>query len=308
MRRPRTSRENGTAIAGGIRMPAERTFTLPGFTERLAVPRPVLQQLLESADQHGMGELHLSASTMLALGPSTPGAASRPRPRAEPATPGTGRLPELPPAGENTDTGLPEPRDWRVFQLRYPDAASTVKQALAPGSENRALHKARLAHRVIRYLEQHPVGVQEREISAAVDLPSSALGPVLVMLCEEEFAITLATGVYGPGPALDRLSSPGGLSLQLQHTLSLARDTVGAAVYRSRYVDGEVAITQVADGPLAPRVNEWVDFRAAHASAVGKCLLTQLPRELRADHLTRHGTARLTHRTITHPQLLSACF
>ncbi|MCB5182943.1 hypothetical protein LG632_26750 [Streptomyces sp. SMC 277] len=127
------------------------------------------------------------------------------------------------------------------------------------------------------------------------------------MLCEEEYAWRPRSGVYGRGPALDRLAAPGGAGLaeQLQHTLALARDSVGAAVYLSRYTAGEVRITQTAAGPGTPPVNEWVDFRnAAHASAVGKCLLTQLDHDGRADHVARHRPARLTARTITDSRAL----
>ncbi len=92
---------------------------------------------------------------------------------------------------------------------------------------------------------------------------------------------------------------------QLQRTLDGLRDSVGAAVYISRYVDGEVRVTQYADSPAAPRVNEWVDFRcSAHATAVGKSLLTQLDHAGRRDHLARHKMARFTSRTITSDKLL----
>ena len=48
-----------------------------------------------------------------------------------------------------------------------------------------------------------------------------------------------------------------------------------------------------------------MDFRsAAHASAVGKCLLTQLDQNGRRDHLSRHKIARLTSRTITNERVL----
>ncbi len=41
-----------------------------------------------------------------------------------------------------------------------------------------------------------------------------------------------------------------------------------------------------------------MDFRsAAHASAVGKCLLSQLDHNGRLEHLSRHRPARLTSRT-----------
>lgn len=308
VRRPLPAREHTTGAAGG-RMPAERTFTLPGFSERFAVPRPAVQQLLEEAEDHGVGEAPISPSTVLVLGPSAPGASSRPRPRAESACMPAGAGVCLQPGGGADGTEVEEPapsRDWKVFQLRHPDTAAAVTRAMAAGSGNHALDKARLAHKVVQFLEQHRVGVTAKQIAAAIGLSASAMAPIMAMLCEEEFALAVASNVYGPGPALDRLSSPGGLSLQLQHTLDLARDTVGAAVYLSRYAEGEVVITQVADGPLAPRVNEWVDFRyAAHASAVGKCLLTQLPHDLREDHLARHGTARLTRHTITNRERLN---
>lgn len=61
----------------------------------------------------------------------------------------------------------------------------------------------------------------------------------------------------------------------------------------------------MAAGPATPPVREWVDFRdAAHASAVGKCLLTQLDHDRRADHVARHRPARLTRRTITDSRVL----
>jgi DNA-binding IclR family transcriptional regulator len=73
----------------------------------------------------------------------------------------------------------------------------------------------------------------------------------------------------------------------------------------SRYVDGEISVTQYADSPATPKVNEWVDFRSsAHATAIGKSLLTQLDHAGRRDHLARHKMARLTSRTITSDRLL----
>ncbi|AYV25116.1 Bacterial transcriptional regulator (plasmid) [Streptomyces sp. ADI95-16] len=169
-----------------------------------------------------------------------------------------------------------------------------------------AIRRARIAERVVDILQQHPLGATDRQISRDSGVPERQLHQVLAMLIDEDFARPMNdSGVYAPGPALDRLASPGGLMTQLQHTLALARDSVGAAVYLSRYTDGEVRITQMADGPITPAVTEWVDFRAAaHASAVGKCLLTQLDTATRLDHLARHKAARLTPRTITSPRIL----
>lgn len=210
---------------------------------------------------------------------------------------GPEETPALPDGVEPDRLGLPS--DWPWLVLPGPEAPQP-----AEGSD--ALRRARRAEEVVKILEQHPGGATHAQIARETGIPDTQLEGILRMLVEEEFARVIAPGrVYAPGPALTRLGSPTGTSLQLQHTLALARDSVGAAVYLGRYVDGEVHITQMADGPVTPAVNEWVDFRsAAHASAVGKCLLTQLDQTMRADHLTRHKAARLTHRTITSPRIL----
>ncbi len=170
-----------------------------------------------------------------------------------------------------------------------------------------ALAEAHRALAVVRVLEKHPIGVRAAQLARESALAETELRPLLAMLCEEEYAYRPGAGVYARGPALDRLAAPGGTGLpgQLQRTLALARDSAGAAVYLSRYADGEVRITQMADGPGTPPVQEWVDFKAAaHASAVGKCLLTQLDQDGRRDHLARHRTTRFTPQTITDSRVL----
>ncbi|MER5571197.1 IclR family transcriptional regulator C-terminal domain-containing protein [Streptomyces goshikiensis] len=291
---------------------SEHQFTLTG-PERFAVPRAVVQRLLADAELKGAGEAMLSPSTRLVFCPPTPGSAGRPRARASelPTREPTIALPpdELPwrklPKPEPAVALPPVKQAWSALSLRHPTVTAAAQQAIALGGENDALRQAQTAHHVIGVLEQHPVGVEARRIEHATGLASQQLAPLMAMLLEEEFATSVADDVYAPGPALDRLAAPGGVALQLEHTLALTRDTVGAAVYFARYVDGEVRITQMADGPVTPRVHEWVDFKAAaHASAVGKCLLAQLPPQMRADHLSRHHTARLTRRTITDPRRL----
>lgn len=191
--------------------------------------------------------------------------------------------------------------------LRHPALTAAARRTVVQAGTSEALAEARRALTVVRVLERHPLGVRTAQLRRETGLAEAELGPLLAMLCEEEYAYRPGVGVYGRGPALDRLAAPGGRGLagQLQRTLALARDSAGAAVYLSRYAEGEVRITQMADGPGAPPVREWVDFRAAaHASAVGKCLLTQLDHDRRADHVARHRPARLTPQTITDSRAL----
>lgn len=184
--------------------------------------------------------------------------------------------------------------------LRHPSLTAAARGTVVQPGGGEALAQARRALALVRVLELRPLGVRTGELAREAGLAEAELGPLLSMLCEEGYAYRPGVGVYAPGPALGR-----GLTGQLQHTLSLARDSAGAAVYLSRYAEGEVRITQMADGPGTPPVREWVDFRdAAHASAVGKCLLSQLDHDGRADHVARHRTARLTERTITDSRAL----
>ncbi|MEX2981403.1 IclR family transcriptional regulator [Streptomyces sp. C36] len=170
-------------------------------------------------------------------------------------------------------------------------------------------HSVQYALRVLETVAKYTGGVSEAQIVRETGLPAGHLAHLLLMLRREEYVERTGDGAYVTGEALALLSSGGdrkqALAAKLQRSLHTLRDRVGAAVYLSSYVDGEIRITQYADGPRTPKVNEWVDFRsAAHATALGKCLLTQLDQDDRRDHLSRHRTARLTSRTITNEKVL----
>ncbi|MCF2130034.1 helix-turn-helix domain-containing protein [Strepomyces sp. STD 3.1] len=170
-------------------------------------------------------------------------------------------------------------------------------------------HSAQDALRVLETVARHSSGVTAAELGRGSGLDQERLTALLRMLRREGYVEQTADGAYVTGEALARLGSADGREQavrdKLQRTLDRLRDSVGAAVYISRYVDGEVSVTQYADSPATPKVNEWVDFKvSAHATAVGKSLLTQLDHAGRRDHLARHRMARLTSRTITSDALL----
>ncbi|MBB5935143.1 IclR family transcriptional regulator [Streptomyces zagrosensis] len=172
------------------------------------------------------------------------------------------------------------------------------------------LNSVRHALRVLEMVSEHSNGVSDGEMARRLDLSTGQLAELLTMLHREGYVEQTTDRAYISGEALLVLGGNGkdrhhALHEKLQRTLTALRDAVGAAVYISRYIDGEVKITQYADGPNAPKVNEWVDFRsAAHASAIGKCLLTQLDHDGRRDHLSRHKIVRLTSRTTTNERVL----
>lgn len=169
-------------------------------------------------------------------------------------------------------------------------------------------HSAQDALRVLETVARHTTGVTDVELARLTGLGAERLTTLLRMLRREGYVEQVTDGAYVIGETLTRLGSAHSrdqaLRAQLQRNLDRLRDSVGAAVYMSRYVDGEIHIAQCAESPSTPAVNEWVDFRSsAHASAIGKSLLGQLDINARRDHLSRHRMARLTSRTITNERL-----
>jgi DNA-binding IclR family transcriptional regulator len=170
-------------------------------------------------------------------------------------------------------------------------------------------HSAQDALRVLETVARHSAGVTDADLARRTGFGSKRLTSLLRMLRREGYVERTADGAYVTGDTLSRLGSARDRDLalrgRLQHTLDRLRDAVAAAVYVSRYVDGEIDITGCAQSPAAPAVHEWVDFRSSgHASAIGKSLLGQLDLSARRDHLSRHKPARLTSRTITNEKTL----
>ncbi|MEU6575840.1 IclR family transcriptional regulator C-terminal domain-containing protein [Streptomyces sp. NPDC046805] len=170
-------------------------------------------------------------------------------------------------------------------------------------------HSTQDALRILETVTRHSAGVTDTELARRTGMDPDHLTALLRMLRREGFVEQAADGACVTGETLRRLGSAHNreqaLRDRLQLTLDRLRDSVGAAVYISWYIDGEVKIPQYADGPATPVVNEWVDFRySAHATAIGKSLLTQLDHNGRRDHLSRHKMPRLTSRTITSDKLL----
>jgi DNA-binding IclR family transcriptional regulator len=164
-----------------------------------------------------------------------------------------------------------------------------------------AVYAVQYALRVLESVNTHRDGVTAEQLAREIGVPLSYISQLLSMLRRERYLGFLPGGGYVVGESLVLLGAANrdlALAEKLKDILVGLRDEVDAAVYFSRYDDGEVRIIDFADGPKAPKVNEWVDFRsAAHASAVGKCLLSQLDHNGRREHLSRHRPARLTSRT-----------
>lgn len=84
------------------------------------------------------------------------------------------------------------------------------------------------------------------------------------------------------------------------------RDELNVPAYLSVLDDGEIRLVDVADSRAAPRIDMWVGFHdAAHATALGKAVLSTLPERTRREYVETHELADLTQHTVTStPRLL----
>ena len=157
------------------------------------------------------------------------------------------------------------------------------------------------ALRLLEAVDRHPGGVTTAGLARETSLPLPDVRRLTEFLETEGYLQYQdeAWVLGGTFALLGQSNREQLVRIRLNHKLAELRDELGAAVYFSRYHDGELSVEAVASADHAPAVQEWVDFRAtAHASAIGKCLLSQLDHDTRRDHFSRHPVARLTSRTV----------
>ncbi|WP_033288841.1 IclR family transcriptional regulator [Amycolatopsis jejuensis] len=156
------------------------------------------------------------------------------------------------------------------------------------------------------------VGASERPVPAkvlarSVGLPLPTTYHLLRTLVHEGYLCKLDDG-YALGSQVSGLrqhTSRHALLPRIRPVLRALRDEVRGAAYLSLYVDGDIKLIDIADGPAAPSVDLWVGVHeAAHATAFGKCILSALDAVGRRDYLSRHQLADLTPHTITDTRVL----
>jgi DNA-binding IclR family transcriptional regulator len=111
---------------------------------------------------------------------------------------------------------------------------------------------------------------------------------------------------YALGDRIGVLSASLSIASARRHQLlQHLHDELHAAAYLSVLEDGEIRLTDVVDSPGAPRVDLWVGFHdAAHATALGKAVLSTLPQHQRREYVETHELVDLTRNTVTDTRTL----
>ena len=158
------------------------------------------------------------------------------------------------------------------------------------------------ALRILEVIAEHGGRARAKEVARATGLPLPTTYHLLRTCAHEGWLQRLDDGTYVLGHRIDVVRQQGTAARSVAHArpaLEWLRDVLGGAVYLARYVDGEVVVTEIVDSVRAPRIDLWVGMHdAAHATALGKCILGQLPALEREDYLARHPLHDLTPRTV----------
>lgn len=158
------------------------------------------------------------------------------------------------------------------------------------------------ALRLLDVVAEHDGRAHAKELARASGLSLPTTYHLLRTLTHENYLQRLDDGSYVLGHRIDVVRSHGtaarGLA-QARPALEWLRDELGSAVYLARHVDGEIVIIEIVDSARAPRIDLWVGIHdAAHATALGKSILGQLPTAERDDYLARHPLHDLTPHTV----------
>jgi IclR family acetate operon transcriptional repressor len=164
------------------------------------------------------------------------------------------------------------------------------------------------ALQLLRAASRSPAGAPAKQLAQSVGLPIGTTYHLLRTLAFEGYLERLADGSYVIGEEIAALLDQSRLQTLLQRTrpaLAALRDIVRAPAYLAFHENGEIVLRDIQDTAAMRRLDLWVGFReAAHATALGRCILAHLDARERHDYLAGHPLVALTGRTITDRQAL----
>lgn len=161
------------------------------------------------------------------------------------------------------------------------------------------------ALRLLEVIGDHPEGINPKRLASLSGLRLATTYHLLRTLRYEGYLERLPSGDYVLGVAIaERFRD---LVATLAHppptptVLRRLAAATGHSAYLARFVEGRVTITQLVEAPGSPPLEDLiVGFNdGAHATALGKALLSTLERAEQRRYLGETGLRRFTSQTLT---------
>jgi DNA-binding IclR family transcriptional regulator len=183
------------------------------------------------------------------------------------------------------------------------------------GSDAEPTDLIRSVSRALRIIEEvsgssRPLPV--KVIARRCQLHLSTAYHLVRTLCYEGYLVRLPSGEYVAGSEVaerfhDLMSSlrrPARARAVLRHLA----EVTGHSAYLAGMSAGRLVIVDMAEGGRSPWLEDLQPGleTAAHATALGKALLTTLPGRARSSLLTEHGMRPFTPNTVTEPAQIEA--
>lgn len=166
------------------------------------------------------------------------------------------------------------------------------------------------ALRVLEVVGEAPHGLTPKAIATRTGLHLSTTYHLLRTLEYEGYLIRDASGDYRLGLKISRrfrdLQSALDSRPEVTRVLRRLASVTGHSAYLARFVDGRIAITSVVEAAGSPHLEDLVPGfdEGAHATALGKSLLSTLAPADRHAYLREHGLRPFTAATVCDPQRL----
>ncbi len=160
------------------------------------------------------------------------------------------------------------------------------------------------ALRILEAVGQDPRGLSAKAVARRVGLPLATCYHLLRTLAYEGYLVRSPNGDYVVGLRIadrfaDLVSSLNRRPAATEVLRTLAAAT-GYSTYLARFVGDRVTITTTAEGPRSPYLEDLIPgfHEAAHATALGKALLSTLDTGRRRAYLSDQGWRPFTGRTV----------
>ena len=177
-------------------------------------------------------------------------------------------------------------------------------QGEEPGDLIRSVSRAL---RIVEEVSSSPRPLPVKVIARRCELHLSTAYHLVRTLCYEGYLVRVADGGYVAGSELAErfhdlmgaLRRPAKARAVLRHLA----DATGHSAYLACISEGRLVIVDMAEGGRSPWLEDLQPGleTAAHATAVGKALLTTLPCRARSSLLLEHGMRPFTPNTVTEP-------